>query len=84
MAWEFERYFGATGRCPAVRPAGSDPTLSPLIHFDGASVFLIGTTEEVSSTDVDRYLTVGVSREKLGAPTESPPYPGYLLGDQLT
>jgi hypothetical protein len=68
----------------STRPAGSDPTLSPMIHFDAAGVYILGSTEEVSSTDIDRYLTLGVASELLGPPNTGTGFPGYLLGDQLT
>ena len=54
---------------------------SPLIYFGGASFTLFGSAKVVSAEAPDRYLTLGVIDEKLGIPTEAPPFPGYLIGE---
>ena len=62
------------------RLAGSDPNYSPYIYLCAAQFAHVGTSATVSASSPDRYLTLGTP-EKIGPPTEEPPFEGYLIGD---
>lgn len=62
------------------RPAGTNPDYSPSIYFCASQFSRIGTAATVAASSPDRYLTLGAA-EEIGAPRETPPFPGYLIGD---
>ena len=75
---------GAAYAVPAVylhtRQAGSDATYSPYVYFCAAQFSFVGSAATVAAQSPDIYLTLGTP-EKIGPPTDDPPFEGYLIGD---